>query len=176
MKNATAFDKNIGDLVRAIDLCFRNQHLLPGLALLYSLIDIMAWLSRPRGHDDVHARDFIGWVNKYLLPIPDLSCTADDLYGARCSIIHSYTAESKRSREGFARRICYTMGDRDLKQLQSDLDSVEYDAIVIHTDSLFNAVLKSIDVFKSDLACDDEQANMVFERSEAKFYSYLPPT
>jgi hypothetical protein len=176
MKDATAFNRNVGDLVRAIDLCLRSELLLPGVALLYSLIDLMAWLSRPGGQDDVHRADFVRWVDKYLLPIPDSSYGAIDLYAARCSIIHSYTAESKLSREGDASRVCYTMGDRDPKRLQSDLDSVGYAAIVVHVDSLFKAVLKSIDIFKDDLNSNEKLAAIVFGRSETKFYSYLPPS
>jgi len=174
MIESRAFNKNIDDLLLSIDLCFRNQFLLPGLVLLYSSIDIMAWLSRPQGQVDVQRNDFVTWVDKYLLPKANLNCTAIDLYGARCSIIHSYTAESKLSREGLARRICYTMGDKDPKRLQNDLNSVGYDAIVIHVDTLFNALRKAIDDFKRDLASDKELAATVFNRSETKFYSLLP--
>ncbi len=176
MTEPKAFNKNIDDLLRSIDLCFRNQFLLPGLALLYSTIDIMAWLSRPQSQTDVQRNDFVTWVNKYLLHKANLNCTAIDLYAARCSIIHSYSAESKLSRDGLARRICYTFGDKDPKRLQDNLDSVGYDAVVIHIDTLFNALRKSIDDFKRDLASDQELAATVFSRSETKFYSLLPPS
>jgi hypothetical protein len=175
MTEPKAFNENIDDLVRSIDLCFRNQFFLPGLVLLYATLDILAWLSRPQSQPDVLRDDFVQWVDKYLLPKARLNCNAIDLYAARCSIIHSYSAESKLSRDGLARQICYTSGSKDPKHLQDDLDSVNYDAVVIHIDTLFNALRRSIDDFKKDLNSNQELAARVFGRSETKFYSLLPP-
>ena len=174
MTEAKAFKENIDDLVRSIDLCFKNQFLLSGLALLYSTIDIMAWLSRPLSQSDVRRDDFVHWVDTYLMPKANLKCTAIDLYAARCSVIHSYSAESKLSREGAARRICYTIGNKDPKRLQDDLDAVNYDAVVVHIDTMFNALRSSIEDFKKELTSNQELAERVFSRSE-KFYSLLPP-
>jgi SPX domain protein involved in polyphosphate accumulation len=175
MTEPKAFNKNIDDLVESIDLCFRSQFFLSGLALLYSTLDIMAWLSRPQSQTDVKRDDFVHWVDKYLLPKARLNCNAIDLYAARCSIIHSYSAESRLSRDGLARQICYTSGSKDPKRLQDDVDSVNYDAVVIQIDTLFNAFRSSIDDFKKDLSSSQELAARVFGRSEAKFYFLLPP-
>jgi hypothetical protein len=176
MTQPNAFTKNVDDLLRSIDLCFRNQFLLSGLVLLYCTIDIMAWLSRPQSQTDTRRNDFLAWVNKYLLPKANLNCTPIDLYAARCSIVHSYSAESKLSRGGRARRICYTSGDKDPQRLQQDLHSVGYDAVVIHIDTLFNALKKAVDDFKGVLAANEELAARVFSRSETKFFSLLPPS
>ena len=174
MTEPKAFNKNINDLLQSIDLCFRNQFLLSGLTLLYSTLDIMAWLSQPQSQTDVQRDDFIRWVDKYLLPNTRLSCNVIDLYAARCSIVHSYSAESKLSRNGVARPICYTSGNKDPKRLQDDLNSVEYNAVVIHIDTLFNALKNSIDDFRKDINSNIELAERVFGRSETKFYSILP--
>ncbi len=32
MKDETAFDRNVGDLVRTLDVCFRSEFLMPGIA------------------------------------------------------------------------------------------------------------------------------------------------
>ena len=176
MTEPKSFNRNIDDLVQSIDLCFRNQFLLPGLALLYSTLDIMAWLYQPQSQSDVRREDFIQWVDKYLRPNAMLNCNAIDLYAARCSIIHSYSAESKLSRDGIARRICYTSGSKDPGRLQNDLASVNYDAIVVHVDTFFNALRSSIDDFRKDLESNEDLAKRVFDRSETKFYSLLPAT
>src|SRR4051794_22756923 len=43
---------------------------------------------------------FIKWVNKYLLRDEWRPCTAEDLYASRCAILHTFSAESDRSRAG----------------------------------------------------------------------------
>lgn len=62
------FERNIGELLIAIEACLKNRLILPGLLLLHAGIDIMAWLNRPESHTDAKRSDFIGWVESYLLP------------------------------------------------------------------------------------------------------------
>lgn len=99
------FERNAEELLTAIEACLRSRLLLPGLLLLYAGIDIMAWLNRPKSHADVQRSDFVEWAEKYLLPGTKLACSAIDLYAARCSLLHSYTAESRLSREGKAKQV-----------------------------------------------------------------------
>ena len=99
---------HIHELVSSIDICRKDRKLTPSLILLYSTIDIMAWLDRDENHKDVRRSDFIKWVETYLLPNYRFSCTALDLYAARCAIIHSYSSESSLSRNGEANMIFYT--------------------------------------------------------------------
>ncbi|HVN49282.1 MAG TPA: hypothetical protein VMU30_10745 [Bacteroidota bacterium] len=172
MKDKESYDKSLNELIYSIDLCFKNQFLLPGLTLLYSLIDIMAWLSRPSEQDDVTRSDFINWVNKYLLSVNNFNCTAQDLYGARCALIHSGTAESKLSRDGGARSIYYTIGNKDAQRLQNDVDSVGCNAVVIQVDVLFKTLINSIENFKNDIQNNLQLADIVNERSN-KLFTYL---
>jgi len=86
-------------LLKAIDTCLKNELQLPGLILLYTGIDSMAWLNRPKLQPDVRRNDFIYWVNRYLLPDSGLACEALDLYAARCALVHSYTSESSLTRQ-----------------------------------------------------------------------------
>lgn len=75
--------------------------------LLYAQIDIAASLNRPVSKSQVTREDFKNWVNQYLLPNSNLDCSADDLYAARCGLLHTYMAESKASRAGKAKQTFY---------------------------------------------------------------------
>jgi hypothetical protein len=174
MNERSSLNKNIDALLQSIDLCFKHQFISSGLALLYSAIDILAWLALPQSQNDVHRDDFVAWVERYLLPKSNLNCSALDLYAARCSIIHSFSSESALSRSGIAHRLCYTIGDKDPKELQQDLDSVNYNSIVVHIDTMFLALRTAVDAFKKDLASDEALATRVFGRSETAFYTTMP--
>jgi hypothetical protein len=99
--------KKLDQLFRSINFALEENLWEPALILIYSGIDAMAWLDRPADQDDVHSSDFISWVNAYLLPGSGLQCSAEDLYGARCGMLHSHTGESKRHRELRVKKLFY---------------------------------------------------------------------
>ena len=126
-------------------------YLAPSLILLYAAIDIMAWLNRDKKHAAVQRCDFLCWVDTYLLPISKQSYTAKDLYGARCSVIHSYSAESKLSREGKAAKLNYSLGPEEKENLQKDIDfTKELNTKAIDLKVLFTDTKKAINQFLDD--------------------------
>src|SRR5216683_5888041 len=93
------------DTVGAVSTLVTANQYMQALVLLYSAIDTLAWVSRSAGN--VTRADFCRWVDVYMQPQSRLGCTAEDLYGARCSILHSSAAESKLSREGRVNELWY---------------------------------------------------------------------
>ncbi len=159
----------------AIEGCLKTRLATPGLLLLYAGIDIMAWLNRPESHPDVRRSDFIGWADKYLLPGTGLACSAIDLYAARCSLLHSYTAESRLTREGDAKQIFYAWGVGRAEDLQGLIDYVgTHSAVAVHIEHLFDAFRLGVERFKEALSNDPDQANLVYKRAD-KFFSNIPP-
>jgi hypothetical protein len=157
-------------LISAIELCFNNQFRTPSLMLLYATIDIMAWLNRDRNHENVKRDDFIKWTETYLLPNSQLQCTAIDLYAARCSLIHSYSAESGLSREGRASEIFYAWGTADAQYLQELIDRVgSRDAKAVQVEELITALKKGIEQFISRVRNDQ----LIMDRTK-KFFSNVP--
>jgi hypothetical protein len=168
-------EKNFVELLIVIEKCFGDKYFLPGLMLLYAHIDIAAALNRPASKSEVTRQDFKNWVDEYLLPNSNLSCTADDLYAARCGLLHTYMAESKSSREGKAKQIFYAWGTADDAILQGRLHSKGLDsiALVIHVDVLFNAFRAGIDCFMGSLTSDQQKAQLVYERAR-KYFRNIP--
>ena len=75
--------KNLTETTRAIEMCVSRKYLNSALKLIYAAIDNLAYLATNR--QTVSKPDFIKWVNTFLLPTSNLSCTAEELYAQRLS-------------------------------------------------------------------------------------------
>lgn len=102
-------EESLLDLARGIETCREQKLHLPTLVLLYSAIDISAWMTNEDPKAGVGKR-FMAWVDQYLLKATPMDCTAADLYAARCGIVHTLSPDSDLSDKGKARRICYAWG------------------------------------------------------------------
>jgi hypothetical protein len=134
------------------------------MMMCYATIDILAALNRPAGQAKSTSADFRKWVRDYLLPDSHLVCTAGDLWGARCGLLHRYTPESEDSRSGKARKLLYVAGvledsERDTTQLDID----QY--VVVVSQDLFDALSKALQRFLDDLNSDPKLAGRVLSRA-----------
>jgi hypothetical protein len=148
------------------------------LVLLYAGIDAMAWLSIPEAREDVRSADFMTWCDRYLLPGTDLRCSSEDLYAARCGLLHTFSGEARKIRTGQAKLLCYTYGTEPASALQEKLDFVakgtgKADAIAVHIDSLVRAFLKGVERFDVALA-ENSEALRVAENRIRQQYGELP--
>jgi hypothetical protein len=162
-----------GESFRAIDLLIQQQLIQPALVLLYSTLDAAAWLGLA-GEADVTRSDFVGWTDKYLLPDSGLACSALELYGARCGVVHSLTAFSKLSRDGKVRTLGYAHGSAsadDLNEMSAVLG--RKDIVGIHVETLRNALLGGIQRFLDDASTDAQRWADVTIRAK-KLFSNLP--
>jgi len=116
----------VDQLFRAIGLCMEHRLWEPTLILLYSGIDAMAWLDREVDKSDVTARDFISWCDRYLLDPADEQLRSEDLYAARCGLLHSHTGESRRHREGKAVKLFYS---RSMPEGEVNLDQLAFEPV-----------------------------------------------
>jgi hypothetical protein len=154
---------------QAIDLLCETELHQPCLVLLYSTIDAAAWLS-VSGEADVSRNAFTGWVDAFLLPGSSLECTALDLYGARCGILHSMSAFSALSRSGKVRTISYAWGSASLSELQGVLRYKRRDDIVaVHINDLRAALRSGFQVFLDKLGSDAQLRSGVLARARQHF-------
>jgi hypothetical protein len=154
-------------LLTAIDLCIAARLRPPALILLYSGIDIAAALDSAK--PSVRER-FIDWVDKYLLPGSSLKCTADDLYGARCGLVHTYSPVSDLSKTGKVNTISYAWKPSTEAQLQKLVNagaelSRRVNApietfIPVQGEGLIESFRSGIAVFLADLENDPARANV----------------
>lgn len=169
-----AFESVATELVEAIDVLSKSQLRLPAMLILYAGIDIMASLDRPESSSEVKPSDFVKWADRYLLPGTHLACSAEDLYAARCGLLHTYVSESRRSRNGKGKQIWYAWGDASAEELQAIIDVADVPpAVAVHVDDLSAAFRLGIERFKQSTLDDSERANRVYDRAFS-FFGNLP--
>lgn len=150
------------ETVDAISHLVRADRWLQALVLLYSAIDTLAWSNRNEG--DVTRSDFCRWVSVYMDPGPQLNCTPDDLYAARCALLHSGAAQSKLSREGNASELWYATSPHSIPQIQAFAKQVEVDAKIVYVTALVAAFSEGAMKFSDELSFDDTRRRETTER------------
>jgi len=164
------------ELAEAVSDLSESRLRLPAMLVLYAGIDIMASLDRPESSLEAKRSDFIKWTDRYVLPGAHLACSAEDLYAARCGLLHTYMAESRLSREGKARQIWYAWGDARPEDLQAIIDRADVPpAAAVHFDDLSAAFGLGIERFKQSILDHAEKAHLVYERA-GKCFGNLSPS
>jgi hypothetical protein len=102
-------DRKLGNTVeddmRAVTVLLANELHIHALAAMYSSIDKMAWLAT--AGDESEGKDFKAWVTSYFINGQSLPYTANDLWAARCGVLHTGAAESRDYRKNHANLIYY---------------------------------------------------------------------
>jgi hypothetical protein len=142
-KMTTMFEKHMLDLLEAIEDSYAKSRIMPCLVLLYSGIDVVASLEPSQG---IQVGDrFKKWVEGYMLRYLK-NCTANDLYGARCAVVHTFTPDSNLSRTGKARVVAYAIGSAELSDLE------EASAIAGQSEQVNVHIRDLIDAFRNGFA------------------------
>lgn len=167
----SALEKNLVDIIKSIELCLNAKLQRSSLVLLYSGIDIVAWLNRPVSKERATRKDFISWIDDYLLPNTNIKYEAIDLYAARCGIVHSYSFSSRLSKKGEAKEIYYSYGKANIKSLQNDIDRrPKKNAVAIHINDLLEAFKEGIEKFTLSVKNDKEKEKIVCGRANKYFF------
>jgi len=161
-----AYWQNIYELRKAPSVCLQNEYWLSAVKLIYSGIDNLAWLSRVHDRPNVKGKDFIDFVSKYLMPGSGLRCSSEELYSARCGLLHSNTAESEISRSGKARYLSYATGlSSEERGYEHMLPEFRHRNVVLNIDKLYNAYNKSIDRLNQRISEEANFADLIYRRS-----------
>ena len=168
--NDSLIRKSIENHFKAIDLCLGQSLRMPALILIYSALDFMAWLARPKENDAVDRKQFMGWAERYVISKGFSACSATDLYSARCAHIHGNNFESSLIRKGEAHPVFYAWGNASPNALQAATDQLPLSkSRVIHVETLFAAVKAGAAAFLLDARADAAKWELVLSRSEKLF-------
>ena len=126
------------------------------LVLLYSAIDALAWAALPTG--DSTGADFRNWVREYMDPDTQIGCSPEDLYAARCGLLHSSTAESRISRTGQASELWYVTSARSAARLDDHQKRVGTTAKVVYFTAFVAAFADAVMRFSGDSARDPQRS------------------
>lgn len=132
-----SFMRNYAQVIQGTQVCIDQRLLMPALILIYTLIDTLAWASSDK-KGSVRSR-FEEWANRWL--VPRLSCTATELYAARCGILHTLTSKADLTTRGRVREVAYAWGTAKSDDLQAAIDHLgTLSVIAVHVEELFEAV------------------------------------
>jgi hypothetical protein len=150
--------KSLSELVVAVNDAYGRQSKLAFFILLFASIDAVASLQRPKNQPDTSGDLFKKWIDSYLLPDSGLACTSEELWGARCGILHTLTAGSRLSRHGKARQIHYVSADDPclLPFLQAELDKAGSPVVVVDHHALLLAYIKAVGRFTNAIQTESD--------------------
>jgi hypothetical protein len=92
----------------AITTLMEAGHHTHAITLIYSAIDHMSWLNAA---GEPGGRGFKDWVNRFLFNGNTFDFNAEDLWAARCGLLHTGAAESDLYRDGRAKLVYYVVGE-----------------------------------------------------------------
>lgn len=136
-----------------IDAALDAQCMVSAVTLCFSTIDAVAALSRPKEQVDTSRHVFIEWVNRFMLPADSVPCSAIDLYGARCGVLHTYSPDSSLRASGQARPLFYEWQAGPAAASERTLPD---GAVVVNVESLVDAVRASVRRFVATERSDPE--------------------
>lgn len=134
----------------------------------------MAYLDLPTGRDEVKPDDFIHWANRYIeLPVRP-SLTGEELYSARCGLLHTSGIESRRSRAGKCRMIGYSYQGVPRSVYNSE---VRPDFVMLSIEHLRDAFFAGINNFLISAFSGADKRSLVESRLETmvQVFPYTPP-
>jgi hypothetical protein len=160
--NADPFINAINGGIRE-DIAFNLKHerYRATLILVYSAIDAMAFLNMPESQHEVQRGDFIAWASRYIRFSGDEQLTGEDLYGARCAVLHSYTGQSKMSRFGQCRELVYI--HKSTKEPVTAHRTFKNNFLV-SIDALITALFRGMDEFLPLLFADPQKSTIAETR------------
>jgi hypothetical protein len=148
-------------LKRSIRLLVDAQCWSAAIVLVYAGIDTMAYLGLPKGQLNVSRSDFIAWAGRYIRFPSSEQLTGEDLYGARCAMLHQFGVTSSMSRKGECRVIGYT--DHSVPETLCNRAESE-SLVLVSTKALVDAFLKGVDQYLVDLFSDPDRAQVAEAR------------
>ena len=146
---------------RGIRVCMKEECFGSAVILIYSGIDAMAYVSLPAGHDSVKRDDFVRWANQYMGLCKSGDLSGDEIYSARCGMLHTYGVASDMTRSGRCRNIGYV--EDILPPVRFD-PSVSSDLVLVSVKALAEGFFSGIDQFLVDVFSNRSLAPVVENR------------
>jgi hypothetical protein len=151
---------------RDIRVLLENRGYRGAVILIYSGIDVMASLGMPEGQVDVKRDDFISWADRYIKFPCDEQVTGEELYGARCGFLHTYTPHSKLSRVGKCRILSYA--DKSIPEVRYN-PHISKELVIVSVPAFAEAFFVGVDTFLVDIYSSSEKARVADERFKNLF-------
>ena len=166
--NVLKFSKSIGSARDAGDTT-------GALILFYAYCDSMGSLMRPIEEKKTQGKYFRAFVREFVIPSHRFELNENDLWGARCGMLHTFSPYSDWSekKEPRARKIQYLESPKQVKLCTEAMkaEGVE-DLVFVDSYDLFNAFIDGVVEFTRKAESDKEFRNRVLFHADKFFANF----
>jgi hypothetical protein len=146
-----------------IGVALDNGCLRAAVISTYAGIDAMAFLGMPAGQNEVQKKDFIDWAARYIRFPCKEQLTGEDMYGARCAMLHRYGSKSRMSEMGLCRQVAYM--DKSVPEVRFN-PAVSTELVLVSVSALCEALFSGVDRFIVDLYPNPDRGKLADKRFE----------
>lgn len=133
------------EMLKAASICDREELDMPGIVLLYSLTDSLAWTVFKEETNNVGER-FERFCDEFVITGSSLPCSAREIYAARCSTLHFLGWESNLTKHKGVRALFYGRRGTSLDIAQKTADAIAPGQFIgVHTEHLHDAIKVAVD-------------------------------
>lgn len=164
--------ENYKQLIQAIWFCEENHLLTPALVMIYTAIDSVSWIAA--GSSKESGKAFKRWVSEWMLKDPRIKCSAEELYAARCGVVHTLTPNSSLTQKG-VRRIAYSWGTGDNVELEALIQITGYQESLasVHLSDLIQAFSNGMADYLEHVYADPALIK-AFEEKSGNHFAHIP--
>src|SRR3989338_7067642 len=157
----------VDSIIKDIDEAFKNEIKAGCVILVFSAIDAMAALAMSAEKKNVDRTAYMEWADKYMKTEPNqqYQYRPIDLYGARCGIVHRYSANSDLSDSGSCMIFVYHDGTEHYYN-----EKVNNNLVAISILRLKDDFKKAVFNFLKDALNDDSLKQRIESRIESLFH------
>lgn len=156
---------NYEQLFTGAEIYLAQNLAIPALVLIYTAIDTVSWVASEDDNQPVGER-FQIWVDKWMLQKYPLPCTAEELYAARCGILHTLTPNSTLTEKKGVKKIVYAWGKGKQKNLEDAINITEYPGIVaVHIQDIFKSFYNGYADFLEMLEIDPTNKELFMRKA-----------
>jgi hypothetical protein len=138
------------------------------LIVIYSAIDTMGLLDAPPAQTSATSESFKNWTTKYLLSDQRIAFNVEDLWGARCAVLHTFSSQSDHSENGKAKELSYYLAHRgsaaEMEHLRSMKSSDGGKYLHIRLDDFVEIFYLASQKFAHDLAANCHKNSNYYHR------------
>lgn len=138
-------------MLRGIQACLDQQCLVSAMTLMFAAIDALAALTRPINQPETDGATFRTWAMRFLHPDQRVNCTVEDLWGARCGVLHTYSPEAMRAAGHGARRVYYQWR---LGPAADTVRALPAASIVVIVEDLHAALIDAVHAYIAEIPAD----------------------
>lgn len=162
-------DKYFYSVIEAVGILHQKKLMGQALTIIYSSIDACGLLNAPDTQEKATGQTFKAWVNKYMLADLPLEYNADDLWGARCAVLHTHTLASDLSNASKVRELQYISSPPEHPIVEAFIsaskDIGNGKSIGVNIDLLVIDFLQAISKFSKEFSQRAEQSEICRNRA-----------